>query len=94
MTRWLQVVEEVIRQTPMYSEAEMTWRNMTSCVAQMILSTITGCFHLCSGIPLLKAEALYCGGRCLRLLSLHTNMDSADRWRVDNQVETILRVLK
>ena len=87
---FLQVVEEVIRQTPVYSEAELSWRNMTSCVAQMIISVITGCFHLCNGINILKTEALYCGGKCLRLLSLHTNMDSANRWNVDTGVSYIL----
>lgn len=79
-------MEEAIRQTPVFNESEMSWRNLTMSVAQMILSVITGCFHLCSGIPLLKTEALYCGGKCLRLLSLHTNMDSPNRWTVNAEV--------
>ena len=80
------MVEEAIRQAPVYSESELAWRNMTMCVAQMTMSVITGCFHLCSGISLLKAEALYCGGKCLRLLSLYTNMDSPNRWNVNSEV--------
>ena len=83
----------MIRLTPVYSEAEVVWRSITSRVPQMIISIITGCFHLCSGIPLLKTEALYCGGKCLRLLSLYTNMDSANRWMVDDQVIQITQVL-
>lgn len=79
-------MEDLIRPTPVYSEAESAWREMTSSVSQMIISTVTSCFHLSNGIPLLKAEVLYCAGKCLRLVALNANLDSANRWNVDIQV--------